>query len=303
MPVIRTDPSTGPDSPEVTGLYDKASGSIQYIAACPVTKKCALIDAVLDFSPAHASTGTENAETLLRLVEEKGYTVEWVLDTHPHADHMMASRWLRDQTGAPGAIGEKVREIAELWRDFYHLPDAFDPDRDFDRLFADGDTFKIGELDVQVILSPGHTLGSITYVVGRDAAFVHDTFMQPDAGTARADFPGGTASELYESLQRLLELPDDTRLYVGHDYGTDSRDGPEWMATVAQQRYRNIHIGQTTGKAHDRESYVELREARDKTLDLPDRMLFALQVNLRGGRLPSPESDGHSYAKIPFNRF
>lgn len=303
MTVIRTDPSTGPGSPEVTGVHDAATGSIQYVVADPATGQCALIDPVLDFDPTHARTDTANADALLRVVADKGLQVACILDTHPHADHLTASAYLRDKTGAPGGIGAKVREIAELWRDYYNMPDAFDPDRDFDRLFQDGDRFKIGELEVRVMLSPGHTLGSITYVVGTDAAFVHDTFMQPDAGTARADFPGGSAETLYRSLQEILALPDETRLYIGHDYGTDDRDDPAWMATVAEQRDHNIHIGRKDGAAEDGAAYVTLREERDQTLDLPDRMLIALQINLRGGKLPPAESDGRHYAKIPLNRF
>jgi len=176
---------------------------------------------------------------------------------------------------------------------------AFDPDRDFDRLFKDGDTFAIGTLPVRVMLSPGHTLASITYVVGADAAFVHDTFMQPDFGTSRADFPGGSSRELYRSLQAILALPDATRLFIGHDYGTTSREGPAWESTVAEQRATNAHIG--GGVSED--DYAELRDARDATLKLPDRMLYALQVNLRGGRLPDTEADGHSYFRVPANRF
>ncbi|NND20861.1 MAG: MBL fold metallo-hydrolase, partial [Silicimonas sp.] len=179
-----------------------------------------------------------------------------------------------------------------------HMPDAFDPEADFDRLFADGDRFRIGELDVRVMLSPGHTLGSITYVAG-DAAFVHDTFMHVDVGTSRADFPGGSAAELYDSIQEILALPDDTRLFVGHDYCTDDRDEPAWESTVAEQKSDNPHVG----GGRPKEEYVELREERDATLVLPDRMLHALQVNLRGGRLPDPEADGNSYFKIPANRF
>ena len=210
---------------------------------------------------------------------------------------MMASHWLHERSGAPTAIGEKVAEISQIWSDLYHLPDAFHPRSDFDKLLADGDTFMIGELPVQVMLSPGHTLGSITYVIG-DAAFVHDTFMQPDSGTSRADFPGGSASILYDSLVRILTLPDDCRLFIGHDYGTAKRDEPDWESSVAEQRAHNIHIGGGVSKA----DYVKLREERDRTLNLPDRMLHALQVNLRGGRLPEPEADGHSYFKIPANR-
>jgi glyoxylase-like metal-dependent hydrolase (beta-lactamase superfamily II) len=299
MTTIRKSNSTGPGSPDVTGIYDAASGSIQYIAADPETRKAALIDVVQDFDPEAARTRTDSAERVLQIVEDEGLEVEWVLDTHPHADHLMASAWLRARTGAPNAIGEKVAEISGLWRELYHLPDAFDPARDFDRLFADGDSFRIGNLDVRVMLSPGHTLGSISYVVGRDAAFVHDTFMQPDVGTSRADFPGGSAAMLHDSLMQILALPDETRLFIGHDYGTGDRAEPEWESTVAEQRAVNAHIGGGVSKA----DYVALREARDATLALPDRMLSALQVNLRAGQPPAAESDGHHYLKIPMNRF
>ncbi len=289
--------SAGPGSPRVAGFYEPDSGSIQYVAACPATGKAALIDVVQRFDPAAAATGMEPAREVLDWVRSEGLEVEWVLDTHPHADHLMASAWLKERTGAPNAIGEKVREIAGLWRDYYHMPDL-DPEPQFDRLWADGDTFALGELNVRVMLSPGHTLGSVTYVIG-DAAFVHDTFMQPDAGTARADFPGGSAAVLYDSLQAILSLPDDTRLFVGHDYGTEARDEPAWESTVAEQKASNLHVGGGTSKA----DYVRIREGRDATLSLPDRILAALQVNLRGGRLPEPEDDGHRYLKVPLNRF
>lgn len=295
----RTSPSTGRGSPEVTGFYDPASGSIMYVAADPETRKAALIDIVLDFDTSAARTRTDSAQEVLDFVEQQGLEVDWILDTHPHADHLMAAAWLKKQTGAPMAIGDKVREIATLWSGFYNVPGAFDPDTDFDRLFADGDSFKIGNLDVRVMLSPGHTLGSITYVVG-DAAFVHDTFMYPDSGTSRADFPGGSSKDLWESLQAILALPDDTRLFVGHDYPpVGDREDPAWEATVAEQRATNKHLkGGVTETA-----YRKVRDDRDATLSLPGRMLHALQVNLRGGRLPEPEADGHSYFKIPANRF
>lgn len=299
MTATSTSASKGPGSAEVTGFYEEDTGSIQYVVSDPATKKAALIDVVMGFDPKAAQTDTAQADRILSHVRDRGLTVEWVLDTHPHADHLMASDYLRGKTGAPNAIGAKVAEIAELWRDLYHMPDAFDPERDFDRLFADGDTFHIGELPVRVMLSPGHTLGSITYVVGDDAAFVHDTFMQPDAGTSRADFPGGSAATLYDSLQEILTLPDDTRLFVGHDYGTEDRPEPAWESTVAEQRTENKHIGGGTS----REDYVERREARDRTLPLPDRMLHVLQMNLRAGRLPETEADGNRYLKIPLNRF
>ncbi len=295
----RTSPSNGPGSPEVHGFYDDATGSVQYVAVDPATKQCALIDVVQDFDPKHARTGFDSAQEILDFVKERGLKVAWVLDTHPHADHMMASPWLKEKTGAPNAIGELVKDIAELWRDYYNLPDAFDPDRDFDRLFADGEEFELGELKVRVMHSPGHTLGSITYVIG-DAAFVHDTFMHVDVGTSRADFPGGTTEELYDSLMEILSLPDDTRLFIGHDYPpVDDREDPAWEATVAEHREKNPHVGGGRSK----EDYVKLRDERDATLPLPDRMLHALQVNLRAGQLPPPEDDGRSYFKIPANRF
>jgi len=296
----RTSPSNGAQSPTVTGFHDPATGSIQYVAVDPATNKAALIDVVLDFDPASGRTSTDSAQAFLDFVQQQGLTVEWILDTHPHADHMMASAWLKDQLGAPAAIGAKVRDIAKLWEGFYNTPGVFDPDRDFDHLFEDGDTFKLGNLDVRVMLSPGHTLGSITYVVGDDAAFVHDTLMHVDVGTSRADFPGGSSSELYDSLQAILALPYDTRLFIGHDYPpVKDRQDPAWEATVAQHKADNPHVG---GGA-SREAFMKIRDTRDASLGLPDRMLYALQVNLRGGRLPDAESDGNSYFKIPANKF
>jgi glyoxylase-like metal-dependent hydrolase (beta-lactamase superfamily II) len=299
MRFSETSPSQGTNSPEVTGFYDDATGSIQYLVADPNTGEAALIDTVLGFSPQAASTDPSGAEAILSFAKAEGLRITWVLDTHPHADHLMASAMLKARLGVQNGIGAKVVEIADLWRALYNLPGAFDPAQDFDRLFQDGDTFGIGNLPVRVMLTPGHTLGSVSYVVGDDAAFVHDTFMQPDAGTARADFPGGSAAQLYESLQAILALPDTTRLFIGHDYGTELRKQPQWHATVAQQRRHNIHIGGGVTKAE----YVKTREARDKTLSLPDQMLHVLQMNLRAGRPPDPEGDGHAYLKIPLNRF
>ena len=296
--VVRHSPSRGPASPDVWGIYEPDTGSIQYVCADPATKKAALIDVVWSFDPRNYKTGTGSMEQVLDLVKKEGLTVEWVLDTHPHADHWMASAQLKERTGAPNAIGEKVKEIAQLWSEIYNLPNVFDPERDFDHLFKDGETFKIGDLEARVMLSPGHTLGSITYVVG-DAAFVHDTLMHPDAGTSRADFPGGSAGILWDSIQKILALPPETRLFVGHDYGTAERNEPQWEATVAEQKASNIHVRDGTR----REEWIERRNKRDATLALPDRILAALQVNLRGGRLPAPENDGRHYLKLPVDRF
>jgi glyoxylase-like metal-dependent hydrolase (beta-lactamase superfamily II) len=293
----RTSASRGSHSPEVTGLYEPDTGSIQYVVSDPATKKAAIIDAVWNFDPRRARTSTESADEILNHVTKHGLSVEWVLDTHPHADHFMAGAYLKHKLGAPQAIGERVHAVASLWRLIYNLPQPFDVDGAFDRLFTEGDTFKIGSLPVRVMFSPGHTLASISYLVGDDAAFVHDTLMQPDSGTSRADFPGGDAATLYRSIQAILALPASTRLFVGHDYCHDGRE-PEWEATVAQQKESNVHVKNGTSQRE----FVKLRRERDRTLPLPDRMLHALQVNLRGGRLPAPESNSQSYLKIPVNR-
>ena len=296
--VVRHSPSTGRGSPDVWGIYEPDTGSIQYVCADPATKNAALIDVVQNFDPKNYRFSTESMEQVLDLVRENELTVEWVLDTHPHADHVMASAQLKERTGAPTAIGDKVHDIARLWAGLYNMPGEFHPDRDFDRLFAEGETFRIGELEVRVMLSPGHTLDSITLVCG-NAAFTHDTLMQPDVGTSRADFPGGNAEQLWDSIQAILALPPETRIFVGHDYGTDDRDEPLWEATVAEHLARNKHVKAGTG----RDDWLRRRNERDATLPLPDRILAALQVNLRGGRLPPAEDDGHVYLKLPVNRF
>ena len=296
--VVRHSPSSGPGRPDVWGIYEPDTGSIQNVCADPATRQAALIDVVWNFDPSACTTDLTSAEQVLELVHQEGLQVAWVLDTHPHADHLMASAHLKERTGAPAAIGERVRLIAELWREIYHLPDAFDPERAFDRLFKDGDTFEIGDLQARVMLSPGHTLASITYIAG-DAAFVHDTLMYPDAGTSRTDFPGGDAGQLWDSIQAILALPPETRLFVGHDYGAEGRGEPRWEATVAEHKARNFHVRDGTR----REDWIARRQQRDATLSMPQRILAALQINLRGGRLPPPESDGRHYLKMPVNRF
>lgn len=296
--VVRHSPSTGANSPDVWGIYEPDTGSIQYVCADPATKQAALIDVVWNLDPKHYRFSTGSMDQVLALVAEQGLTVAWVLDTHPHADHVMASAQLGRRTGAPTAIGDRVGDIARIWAGLYNLPQAFDPARDFDRLLAPGETIALGDLSIRVMLSPGHTLGSVTYVCG-DAAFTHDTLMQPDAGTSRADFPGGDSGQLWASIQEILSLPGETRLFVGHDYGTKDRDAPQWEATVARHRAENRHVRDGTR----REEWIALRDARDATLPLPDRIMAALQINLRGGRLPPAEDDGHHYLKVPVNRF
>ena len=281
--------------PIVAGFFEKRTSSVQYVVADPDTKRCAIIDPVHDFDPKSGATATQSADALLEHIDREGYGLEWILDTHPHADHFSAAGYLKDRTGAPTAIGEKVVEVQNLWKGLYNLP-AFPADgSQWDRLFADGERFKIGEVDVEVLFTPGHTLASIAYVVG-DAAFIHDTIFMPDGGTARADFPGGSARALWNSIQRIMALPDDTRLFTGHDYCPGGRN-PRWESTVAQQRAENIHLT----KARTEAEFVTLREKRDGELAMPKLILHSLQVNIRGGRLPEPERNGGRYLKIPLD--
>ena len=282
--------------PIVAGFYDKRTGSIQYVVTDPETRRCAIIDPVLDFGPKSGAVATKSADQLLAHIEREGYVLEWILDTHPHADHFSAAGYLKDKTGAPTAIGEKVVEVQRLWKGIYHLAEDFRTDgSQWDKLFADGERFKIGNMDAQVMFTPGHTLASIAYLVG-DAAFIHDTLFMPDSGTARADFPGGSAKVLWHSIMRIMALPDDTRLFTGHDYRPEGREA-RWESTVGQQREHNTHL--KSAKTED--AFVVLREKRDSELPMPQLILHALQVNIRGGRLPEPESNGRSYLKIPLD--
>lgn len=290
------DPASSQGRPIVTGFYEKRTGSIQYVVADPATRQCAIIDPVLDFDPNSGATATVSADELLAHVEREGYRVQWILDTHPHADHFSAAAYLKDRTGAPTGIGERVVEVQKIWKSLYNGPDGFVADgSQWDRLFADGEHFMLGTMDVKVMLTPGHTLASIAYLIG-DAAFIHDTLFMPDSGTARADFPGGSAKALWQSIQRILSLPDDTRLFTGHDYQPDGR-APQWESTVASQRRENKHLVRAQTEAE----FVALREARDRELPMPKLILQALQVNIRGGRLPEPESNGKRYLKIPLD--
>ncbi|MER9233473.1 MBL fold metallo-hydrolase [Mesorhizobium sp. M0622] len=280
---------------QVTGFYDKLSGSVQYVVADMATRRCAIVDPVLDFDERSGATSTKNADALLDFVRESGLEVEWILDTHPHADHFSAAHYLRGRTGAPTAIGEKVVDVQKLWKVIYNWPEFPADGSQWDRLFADGATFSVGGLPARVLFSPGHTLASITYVIG-DAAFIHDTLFMPDSGTARTDFPGGSAQRLWRSIQDILALPDETRLFVGHDYQPGGREA-RWESTVAEQKAGNIHFAACKMEA----DFVALREARDRTLPMPRLILHALQVNMDGGRLPEPESNGRRYLKFPLD--
>lgn len=281
----------------VAAFYDKKTGSYQYVITDKATRSAAIVDPVLDFDEKAAATGTRNADAITAYVEAEALKVVWLLDTHPHADHFSAAPYLAEKFGAPRAIGEKVVGVQKLWKDIYCLPDFPTDGSQWDRLFGVGDTFRVGDLEGRVLFSPGHTLASISYLFG-DVAFVHDTLMVPDSGTSRADFPGGDAHALYRSIREILDLPSDTALFVGHDYGKDGRE-PMCMATVAQHRAANIHVKDGINE----EQFVKTRTERDATLPLPGLMLAALQVNIRGGRLPEPEHGGRSFLKVPLNYF
>lgn len=280
--------------PRVKGFFDKRTSSVQYVVSDPATGMCAIVDPVLDFDEKSGSTATINADAILDYVRDNSLTVEWILDTHPHADHFSAAQYLKERTGAKTAIGEHVIDVQKLWKGIYNWPGLATDGSQWDRLFADGETFKIGSIDARVLFSPGHTLASITYVVG-DAAFVHDTIFMPDGGTARADFPGGDARALWKSIQDILALPDETRIFTGHDYQPGGRM-PRWESTVADQKKFNPHLAGVT-----EEAFVTLRTKRDNTLPMPKLILHALQVNIRGGRLPEPEANGKRYLKFPLD--
>ncbi|WP_434732741.1 bifunctional sulfur transferase/dioxygenase Blh [Rhizobium sp. YTUHZ044] len=279
---------------QVKAFFEPRTCSVQYVASDRVTKRCAIIDPVFDFDEMSGATGTVSADAILAYIESEGMTVEWILDTHPHADHFSAAHYLKEKTGAQTAIGVHITDVQRLWKEIYNWPALATNGSQWDRLFADGDTFEIGGLTARVMFSPGHTLASVTYVIG-DAAFVHDTMFTPDSGTARADFPGGSAAALWHSIQAILSLPEETRLFSGHDYQPGGRH-PRWESTVAAQKRANPHIA-----GMDEAGFVALRQVRDRTLPKPKLMLHALQVNIRGGRLPEPEENGRRYLKIPLD--
>lgn len=282
-------------SPDVAAFFDPRTWSVQYVVSDPATRQCAIIDPVLDFDEKSGSTATRNADRLLDYVAANGLKLQWILDTHPHADHFSAAHYLKGRTGAPTAIGARIVDVQKLWAGIYNWPDLKTDGSQWDRLFDDGDRFEIGSLPVSVMFSPGHTLASITYVVG-DAAFIHDTLFMPDGGSARADFPGGSAETLWSSIQAILSLPDETRLFTGHDYQPGGRE-PKWESTVAEQKRDNIHIARHA----TREAFTAFRKQRDATLPMPKLILHALQININGGRLPQPEADGKRYLKFPLD--
>ncbi len=287
---------------KIEGFFDATTGSVSYLVLDAKTLKCALIDSVLDYDPKSGRTHTASADRLVARVRELGATVEWMLETHVHADHLSAAPYLVQTLGGRLGIGQNIAKVQKIFGALFNAGAEFHQDgSQFDQLFADGDTFSIGELRARVIHTPGHTPADLTYVVedGDDiAAFVGDTLFMPDYGTARCDFPGGDARTLYQSIRRVLDLPVQTRIFVCHDYQPGGRP-VAFETTVAEQRASNLHIKDGIDEA----AFVEMRTARDKTLDMPVLMLPSVQINMRAGHLPEPESNGIRYLKIPIDAF
>ena len=285
--------------PEITAFYDTATNSVSYVVADPQTKRSAIIDSVLDYDPAGARISTGSADQIAAFVRERGLHVEWILETHVHADHLTAAAHLKEKLGGRTGIGRRVTEVQAFFKTAFNAEPAFATDgSQFDRLFEDGERFAIGGLAVEVLATLGHTPACVAYVVG-DAAFVGDTLFMPDQGTARADFPGGDARALYRSIRRILALPPATRIFVCHNYGADGKRPVAWETSVGLQRQANIHVADAVSE----DDYVAMRKKRDATLGLPRLILPAVQVNMRAGRLPPPDSDGRVYLRLPVNVF
>jgi glyoxylase-like metal-dependent hydrolase (beta-lactamase superfamily II) len=280
----------------VESFFDKATGTVSHVVVEPNGRRCAIVDPVLDYDAAAGRTRTDSADAIVRHVRDRGLTVEWILETHAHADHLSGARHLKRHLGGRIGIGARITEVQRIFKDVFNLERTFNTDgSQFDHLFADGETFAIGRQEARVLYTPGHTPACCTYVVG-DAAFVGDTLFMPDGGTARADFPGGDAATLYRSIRRILELPPETRLFICHDYQPGGRE-PRWETSVAEERERNIHVA---GRTED--EFVALRTARDRTLGTPTLLIPSIQINIRAGDLPPPEDNGVSYIKVPLNR-
>ncbi len=280
----------------VKAFFDEATFTVSYVVSDPDTKRAAIVDPVLDYEPQSGRTTTSSAEALIAYVKDAQLSVDWILETHVHADHLSSAPHVKGELGGTTGIGTHVTAVQEVFKGIFNLEGLAVDGSQFDRLFADGDTFKVGNIDARVIATPGHTPACVTYVID-DSAFVGDTLFMPDFGTARTDFPGGSAELLYTSIQKILALPDATRLFMCHDYKAPDRDVYAWETSVAEQRESNIHINEQVSAA----DFVALREGRDSQLGMPKLLLPAIQVNIRAGQLPDAEDNGIRYLKIPLD--
>ena len=288
--------SSSSPAPEVVAVFDPATHTISYVVADPATGAAAIIDPVLDFDPAAARTSTASVDRLLKIVAEHGWRLERVLETHAHADHLTGAHEIKVRTRVPVGIGERITRVQKTFGDLFEATDVTPDAAAFDETYGDGDAFRLGDLTVEVMHTPGHTPACVSYRIG-DAVFVGDTLFMPDYGTARCDFPGGDARTLYRSIQRLLALPPETRMFVGHDYLPEDRTDFVWETTVGAQKASNIHVGGDRSE----DAYVTMREARDATLAAPQLILPSLQINIRAGELPPPEPSGRRFLKTPIN--
>jgi len=285
--------------PVVTHFFDEPTNTFSYVVQDPDSNVCAIEDSVLDFDYAAGRTDVRSADEIIRFIKDGGLKVEWILETHVHADHLSAAPYLQEQLGGKTGIGQKIVDVQEIFGKAFNVGTEFARDgSQFDRLFEEGDTFQIGNLEGRVLHTPGHTPACLTYVIG-DAAFVGDTLFAPDSGTARCDFPGGDAHTLYRSVQKVLALPGETRIFLCHDYKAPGRDEFQHETTVAEQRANNIHVRE--GMTED--DFVRLRTERDATLSMPRLILPSVQVNMRAGEMPPAEDNGQVYLKVPINRF
>jgi glyoxylase-like metal-dependent hydrolase (beta-lactamase superfamily II) len=283
--------------PEVTSFFDEPTNTVSYVVRDPDSNACAIVDSVLNFDNAAGRTDTRGADEIIAFVKGKGWTVEWILETHVHADHLSAAPYLQDKVGGKIGIGENITVVQDTFGKIFNAGTEFERDgSQFDQLFKEQDRFTIGRLNAHVLHTPGHTPACLTYVIG-DAAFVGDTLFMPDYGTARCDFPGGSAATLWDSIQKVLSLPDDTRLFMCHDYLPESRTEYKWETTVAEEKAANIHIA---GKTKD--EFVEMRTTRDAKLGMPKLIIPSIQVNMRAGQMPPPEDNGTVYLKVPLNK-
>ncbi len=283
--------------PQVSAFFDPPTNTFTYLVRDPSSDACAIIDSVLAFDYSSGRTDTHAADELIAHIREAGLQVQWILETHAHADHLSAAPYLQEQLGGKIGIGEHIIEVQQIFGKVFNAGTEFARDgSQFDALFADGDTFSIGNLSVKVLHTPGHTPACLSYLIG-DAVFVGDTLFMPDYGTARCDFPGGDSATLYQSVQKLLALPDETRMYLCHDYLPEGRSHYVHETTVGEQRRRNIHIHEGVSEA----DFVALRDARDATLSAPKLLIPSVQVNIRAGHLPEPEDNGQVYLKVPVN--
>ncbi len=284
-------------NPVVKAFFDEHTNTVSYVVSGVDGNECAIIDSVLDYDGKSGRTSTESADEIIAYVNDNRLHVEWLLETHAHADHLSAAPYIKKALGGRTGIGKHIKEVQAAFGKIFNTDSRFHTDgSQFDHLFEDTEQFNVGELRFTCIATPGHTPACMTYHVG-DAAFVGDTLFMPDYGTARADFPGGDAAQLFESIQKIFALPGDTRLFMCHDYKAPGRDEFCWESTVAEERAENVHVG--GGKTQD--EFVKMREARDKTLAMPNLLLPSVQVNIRAGEMPPPEDNGISYLKIPVN--